>query len=398
MRPLIPSIRNLYISTYKSIVKKWRHMKKKSSSAPQEEAIVDQFRDNDVIFEEVGEDTEKKTMHGLHSLRCISLQRMRRHDPSSPRGLKSVDCIFNVSSPRFSKSSSRKSRTPSPSLKKTKSRKSWPDSAVPSPATPTTPGCSKSSSRKSRTPSPSLKKTKSRKSWPDSAVPSPATPTTPGCTTKSADCTPAHPFLSKSESRKSPAPIMFSNSSGMLKPPAIEKQLECTLEELCFGCQKKMKVTRAIVKDTGQLAQEDELVTIQVEPGWKKGTKITFEGLGNERRGAYPADIIFVISEKRHPLFRREGDDLELALEIPLVEALTGCIISIPLLGGDQMKLTIDDIIYPGYEKIISGQGMAVSKDEGKRGNLKVTFLVDFPTALTHEQRLDVQTILEDYD
>ena len=146
------------------------------------------------------------------------------------------------------------------------------------------------------------------------------------------------------------------------------------------------------------MAQEDELVTIQVEPGWKKGTKITFEGLGNERPGAYPADIILVISEKRHPLFRREGDDLELALEIPLVEALTGCMISIPLLGGDQMKLTIDDIIYPGYEKIISGQGMADSKDEGKRGNLKVTFLVEFPTALTDEQRSDVLTILEDSD
>ncbi|CAN6542521.1 unnamed protein product [Malus baccata var. baccata] len=361
MRPITPSIRNLYRSAYRSIVKKWRHEKKKSSSPPEEEAKVDQFRDNDVIFEEVDEDTrqvQKKTMHGFHSFRCISLQRLRRHGPSSPRGLKSVDSIFNVSSPRFSKSSSRKSRTPSPSLKKTKSRKSWPDSVAPSLATPTT----------------------------------------PGCTTKSADCTPAHPFLSKSESRKSPAPIMFSNSSGMLKPPAIEKQLDCTLEELCFGCEKKMKVTRAIVKDTGQLAQEDELVTIQVEPGWKKGTKITFQGLGNERLGAYPADIIFLISEKRHPLFRREGDDLELALEIPLVEALTGCIISIPLLGGDKMKLTIDDIIYPGYEKIISGQGMADSKDEGKRGNLKVTFLVEFPTALTDGQRSDVLTILEDSD
>ena len=44
---------------------------------------------------------------------------------------------------------------------------------------------------------------------------------------------------------------MFSNSSGMLKPPAIEKPLECSLEELCFGCSRKMKVTRAVVKING---------------------------------------------------------------------------------------------------------------------------------------------------
>lgn len=144
------------------------------------------------------------------------------------------------------------------------------------------------------------------------------------------------------------------------------------------------------------MAQEEELVTINVKPGWKKGTKITFEGLGNERPGAYPADIVFVIAEKRHPLFGREGDDLELTLEIPLIQALTGCTISIPLLGGENMTLAIEDIIFPGYEKTIPDQGMPISKEGGKKGNLKVTFLVEFPTSLTQEQRSDLLTILED--
>lgn len=138
------------------------------------------------------------------------------------------------------------------------------------------------------------------------------------------------------------------------------------------------------------------MLTIQVKPGWKKGTKVTFEGMGNERPGIPPADITFVIAEKRHPLFRREGDDLEMGVEIPLVKALTGCEISIPLLGGETMNLMIDDIIHPGYEKIIQGQGMPNPKEQGKRGNLKVVFLVEFPTELTDEQRSDILSILED--
>ncbi|XP_016453111.1 uncharacterized protein LOC107777571 [Nicotiana tabacum] len=201
--------------------------------------------------------------------------------------------------------------------------------------------------------------------------------------------------FSRNASRRSSTPIMFSSSTGLVKPPPMEETLECTLEELCFGCVKKMKVTRDAVTDIG-LTEEEEVLTIKVKPGWTKGTKITFEGKGDERPGTSPADVIFVIAEKRHLLFRREGDNLELAVEIPLVKALTGCTISIPLLCGEKMSLTIDDIIYPGYERIIAGQGMAKPKQQGNRGNLIITFLVAFPTELTEEQKSDVVRILED--
>ncbi|KAJ1388131.1 HSP40/DnaJ peptide-binding [Sesbania bispinosa] len=200
---------------------------------------------------------------------------------------------------------------------------------------------------------------------------------------------------SRNASRRISTPIMYSNSSGMLKPPPIERKLECTLEELCYGCKKKVKITRDVLTDTGGIVQEEELLTIKVQPGWKRGTKITFEGKGNERPGAYREDIIFIISEKRHQLFRREGDDLELGVEIPLLKALTGCKILVPLLGGEQMHLTVDDIICPGYEKMIPGQGMPISGQGGKRGNLRITFLVEFPKQLTDNQRSEVVGILQ---
>ncbi|XP_050207650.1 uncharacterized protein LOC126657068 [Mercurialis annua] len=201
--------------------------------------------------------------------------------------------------------------------------------------------------------------------------------------------------LSRNASKRSTTPIMFSNSTGLMKPPPVQKYLECSLDDLSRGCKKKIKVTRDVVTNTGQIVEEEEILTIDIKPGWKKGTKITFQGMGNERPGTSPADITFVIAEKRHPLFRREGDDLEIAVEIPLVKALTGCDISIPLLGGETTTLMIDDIIYPGFEKIIKGQGMPKSKELGKRGNLKVVFLVEFPKELTEEQRSNVLNILD---
>ncbi|KAL0384579.1 UNVERIFIED_CONTAM: DnaJsubfamily B member 5 [Sesamum radiatum] len=220
-------------------------------------------------------------------------------------------------------------------------------------------------------------------------------PNTPsGANTPTTPCTPTgSATLSKIGSRRCTTPIFFSQSAVRKKPPPVEKKLECTLEELCHGCVKKIKITRDAISSSGLIVQEEETLKIIVKPGWKKGTKITFEGKGDERPGTLPADVIFSIDEKSHLLFKREGDDLELGVEVPLVQALTGCSLPVPLLGGGQINLSIDDIIYPGYEKIIPGQGMPMSK-EGKRGDLRLKFLVEFPAELSDDQCSEVVSIL----
>ncbi|CAH9082138.1 unnamed protein product [Cuscuta europaea] len=225
-----------------------------------------------------------------------------------------------------------------------------------------------------------------------------------GANTPSSSSAPSTPtmadpaFLSKITSkRNNTPPIIFSQSIARRKPPPVEKKLECTLEELCHGRVKVVKITREVISNTGLIVEEEEYVTIVVKPGWKKGTKITFEGKGDEKPGMLPADITFVIEEKRHPIFKREGDDLVLGVEIPLVQALTGCTITVPLLGGENMTLNLDDedVIYPGYEKTIPGHGMPKPKSlDGDRGDLRLKFLVEFPTHLSDEQRAEVSRVL----
>ncbi|KAL8059631.1 hypothetical protein ABFX02_03G099500 [Erythranthe guttata] len=201
--------------------------------------------------------------------------------------------------------------------------------------------------------------------------------------------------LSRSASRTGPAPILYSNSNGLVKPPPMERQLHCTLDELCFGCVKKINFTKDSITEDGTIVEKDELLTIKVKPGWRKGTKITFENMGDEiLPGTEPADLVFVVSEKEHPLFRRQEDDLELRMDIPLVDALTGPTVSVPLLGGQMASLTIDDVVHPGYYKILRGQGMPKQNSPETRGNLIIRFSVVFPKELTEEQRFDAANIL----
>ncbi|QCD76458.1 DnaJ-like protein subfamily B member 4 [Vigna unguiculata] len=202
--------------------------------------------------------------------------------------------------------------------------------------------------------------------------------------------------LSSNLSHRSTTPIIFSQTTSRRKPPDVETKLHCTLEDLCFGCKKKIRITRDVIKDPGVIVQQEEVLKIEVKPGWRKGTKITFEGVGDEKPGFLPADVIFVIEEKKHPLYTRDSDDLELCVEIPLVDALTGCSIPIPLLGGENKALAFENtIIYHGYEKVIKGQGMPNAKKNGSRGDLRVKFLIDFPKNLTAEQRREVACILQ---
>lgn len=138
----------------------------------------------------------------------------------------------------------------------------------------------------------------------------------------------------------------------------------------------------------------EEVLTINIKPGWKKGTKVTFPEKGNEQAGVIPADLIFVVDEKPHEVFKRDGNDLLTTQKVTLAEALTGCVITIPLLNAKTLTVQCTEIIYPGYEKVIQSEGMPIAKEPGKKGNLRVKFDVKFPTQLSAEQRLNIKKAL----
>lgn len=91
-----------------------------------------------------------------------------------------------------------------------------------------------------------------------------------------------------------------------------------TLEEIYHGCVKKMKISRRILQADGTPKKEDKYVSISVKPGWKSGTKVTFQKEGDQTKGKIPADIVFIIRDKPHPLFKREASDLRYTARLTL--------------------------------------------------------------------------------
>ncbi|KAK4589843.1 hypothetical protein RGQ29_020437 [Quercus rubra] len=180
-------------------------------------------------------------------------------------------------------------------------------------------------------------------------------------------------------------------SQGPRKPPPIEKTLPCTLEELYKGTTKKMRISREIMDASGKTLPVEEILTIEIKPGWKKGTKITFPEKGNEQPNVLPADLVFILDEKPHSTFTRDGNDLVVTQTISLVEALTGYTVHLTTLDGRSLTIPINNVINPDYEEVVPKEGMPIPKDPSKRGNLRIKFKIKFPTRLTDEQKSGIK-------
>lgn len=135
----------------------------------------------------------------------------------------------------------------------------------------------------------------------------------------------------------------------------------------------------------------EEILTIEIKPGWKKGTKITFLEKGNEQRGIIPSDLVFIVDEKPHSVFKRDGNDLVVMQKISLVEALTGYTAQVTTLDGRTLTVPVNNVISPSYEEIVKGEGMLIPKDPSRKGNLRIRFIIKFPSKLTTEQKSGIK-------
>lgn len=168
----------------------------------------------------------------------------------------------------------------------------------------------------------------------------------------------------------------------------IEHDLLVSLEEVLNGAVKKMKINRKALTSNGASTRETKVLTIAVKPGWKAGTKITFPREGDQNLETIPADIAFIIRDKPHPLFKREGANIRYTQKITLKQALTcNTSIQIPTLTGEKINLPLNEIIKPTTTKTIPNKGLPHLSNRCKLGDLIVSFDVVFPDSLSQESR-----------
>ncbi|XP_067115557.1 dnaJ homolog subfamily B member 1b [Osmerus mordax] len=177
--------------------------------------------------------------------------------------------------------------------------------------------------------------------------------------------------------------------------PPVVHDLRVTLEEVLTGCTKKMKISRKRLNPDGHSTRsEDKILEVEIKRGWKEGTKITFPREGDESASSLAADVVFVVKDKPHPVFRRDGSDVVYRGKVSLKQALCGCTINVPTLEKRTVPVTTRDVVRPGMKRRITGEGLPLPKHPDRRGDLVVEYEVTFPERLSQSARDTIAEVL----
>lgn len=159
--------------------------------------------------------------------------------------------------------------------------------------------------------------------------------------------------------------------------PTVSYDLNCSLEDLYYGKTKKFRIKRKIYDGSAQKTELKQL-EIKIEPGWKTGTSVTFEKFGDIYPDTIPGDIIFVVREVTHNIYKRFGDDLIIDCPISLYEALNGFTRTLNTLDGKTEIIKMGHLSSTLQTHIIPNGGMPIRKQKKVigYGNLTIKFYV----------------------
>ncbi|XP_075700520.1 dnaJ homolog subfamily A member 1-like [Rhinoderma darwinii] len=163
--------------------------------------------------------------------------------------------------------------------------------------------------------------------------------------------------------------------------PGMMHSLQTTCSE-CHGQGESIRSRdRCRVCNGRKVIREKKILTLHIDKGMKNRHKMIFHGEGDQSPGLHPGDIIIVLEQKEHLVFRRKGNDLMMNMEVGLADALCSCRQKVQTLDGRTILVMSrpGKVIRPGVLKCIPKEGMPVHRDPLEKGNLIVQFQVKFP-------------------
>jgi curved DNA-binding protein len=158
----------------------------------------------------------------------------------------------------------------------------------------------------------------------------------------------------------------------------MEHKVNITLEEAYTGT-------------TRTLSTGDETFTAKIPRGSKTGTKIRLRGKGGVN-GA--GDLYLVVRVEPHPVFKRDGHNLNVTVGVDVTTAVLGGKVTVPTLEGS-VRLTIPAGTQGGRIFRLRGKGMPDLRDSSQYGDLLATINIEVPEKLSDEERTLYEQLAE---
>jgi molecular chaperone DnaJ len=124
---------------------------------------------------------------------------------------------------------------------------------------------------------------------------------------------------------------------------------------------------------------------VNIPAGVRDGSRIRLAGKGEPGlRGAPPGDLYVTTRVSDSPVFKWNGENLEVEVPLTIPEAIQGAVVEVPTLTGSK-RLRVPRGTKHGTVQRIRGEGP--TKVGGKsKGDIHYRFVIDVPASLSPEQ------------
>lgn len=154
-----------------------------------------------------------------------------------------------------------------------------------------------------------------------------------------------------------------------------------------YQAELGMSLRDAATSEKRTLTVNGKQIRLTIPAGVENGQTIRIKGHGGSGMNGGPAgDLLITFSIAPDPVFKREGSNLFATVEVPLYTAVLGGDIMVPVLNR-HAKVPVKPETQSGTVVRLKGKGFPVYKQEGRFGDLLVTYTVKVPEHLTEKQK-----------
>jgi molecular chaperone DnaJ len=148
----------------------------------------------------------------------------------------------------------------------------------------------------------------------------------------------------------------------------------------CPRCGGSGKVQNACATCNGAgTVTRTEQIEFRIKPGTRDGQRIRLAGKGNAGiNGGAAGDLYLIIRAGAHPVFTRQGDDIQVTIPVTIAEAALGSKIEVPTIDG-RTQLKIPPGTQSGQKLRMRDRGVPSATTEGKSGDQIVTVEIIVP-------------------
>lgn len=161
--------------------------------------------------------------------------------------------------------------------------------------------------------------------------------------------------------------------------------------DACFGSGKVPEETCETCRGAGVVRDKEEIL-VTIPAGLSNGDTLRMNGAGEAIPHGTAGDLFIHVAIEAHPTFKRMGNDLIMAKEISLTDALLGATYDIEMLDGTE-RLQVPEGTNTGDQLKIKGRGVVHGRS---RGDLIVGIKVKMPKRLSKKTREAIEALRGD--